>query len=234
MFHLPQFYHLLKSNNQDGKLIKSLHITPPGQLLSQDKRTEGVYAFAAISGLPFALGVQVRANYGIQKAIGFVYEQIHNLQVLRLENFALCFDFIRGETGAPQLFLSKSLKRLFIAGTQSREGVDHSLSANNAIWLLSFCPQLDQCSLAILVSHKDYKFVSELSNSFEGLSNVKHLALQFCFIFDSSKRNTWWGLPEEQNQGYLGNSKKTETLYRFLKVTKKLLSLELGVRNLQK
>lgn len=152
-----------------------------------------------------------------------IYQKLDHLEVLIIRNGDFMFPF-----KVDPLPFTTHLKKLFIPMFQKERSC---LTATNTIWILSFCSNLKEASIGFTVSTTDYKFISEYQPTFTHLSNIKHLALAFKFIFDENNRKTWWGLPFEWAQTWEGgreSNKKTSTIYQFLTLlNENLTSLEL-------
>jgi len=78
-------------------------------------------------------------------------------------------------------------------------------------------------------STQEARFIEEYHQTFNGLSNVKDLALSFYFLHDQSKRATWWGLGWESKRSWKTGSRKLDVIAKKISVTKELNSLEVRV-----
>lgn len=126
----------------------------------------------------------------------------------------------------PMHFFTSSLKYLYMS-RWTEDRADETLSARNCLWLLLFCPQVQELSLGFAFSVRDADFLNEHREAFASKSNVKYLALDFHVNFHKSKKRTWWGQPGESEKNWRGGSRKTQALMDFLSVVKNLRSLEL-------
>lgn len=118
-----------------------------------------------------------------------------------------------------------SIKRLEI---NSVFRYDEGILARNAVWILTFYTNLRQAILAVLITFKDSKWLSEYVKIFGGLSKIKDLAIRLNFLFDSKNRSTWWGLPSEVKQSWKCGSRRSKAVHDLLSVTSgELNSLEL-------
>jgi len=118
-----------------------------------------------------------------------------------------------------------SIKRLEI---NSVFRYDEGILARNAVWILTFYTNLRQAILAVLITFKDSKWLSEYVKIFGGLSKIKDLAIRLDFLFDSKNRSTWWGLPSEVKQSWKCGSRRSKAVHDLLSVTSgELNSLEL-------
>lgn len=97
----------------------------------------------------------------------------------------------------PLSFLVNSLKQLQIGGTSD---FGTAVPANQAIWLLCFCPLLRQAIISFSITSGTEPFLKEYHETFSDLSRVKELALQVHYLEDHAHRNTWWGLEWEQER----------------------------------
>lgn len=117
-----------------------------------------------------------------------------------------------------------SLKRLFIPFFNAVK-TNKDLSGRNVLWLLTFCECLEECSLGFAISVYDSKYLAEYASTFDSLSKVRKLSLDFRFDCDTTDPNTWWKVTEQDDGGF--GHQKTETITNLLRATNKLKCLEL-------
>lgn len=109
---------------------------------------------------------------------------------------------------------------------------DPTLSAQNSIWILVFCPHLLQAVLSFSVDLASFNYLHEYVETFEGLSNVKQLSIIPAFTWSSGTINTpsWSGYKNGQGN-LIGSNLETQTVHTFLRVTKNLSALEIFGRS---
>lgn len=127
----------------------------------------------------------------------------------------------------PMPFFTGSLKKLFV-GRWTPDLSSENLTSKNALWLLLWCPQLQEASLSFTIWRQDVEFLAEHREAFAGLSNVKEVALDFHTGFKENKKKTWWGQSAELEKDWRGGSAKTQLVIDLLAVTRDLKSLELS------
>lgn len=166
-------------------------------------------------------------NGAMAKAFSMVYlslyEKLDQLQILAITDMS-SMPFYQTTSGKsiPLPFFTP-LKKLYIP-----KATTMVLAGKNIAWILIFLPRLIEASLACNIDSSDFDFLLEHQTVMAGLSNsMERLALSFTFVFDASKRKTWWGIPEEKLQIWKGGNKKSEALTLLLSIVKKVTSLEL-------
>lgn len=177
----------------------------------------------SISQIPLANSLETLVRDGAQKAAQEIYWTMGQIQSLNIQASIFLPSFRSRIDGklVTTPFLVNSLKRLFVDVWNEEAS---NLNAKNACWILAFCTGLEQASIGVSFSQDDFKFLEDHSEALHGVSNVDQLALNFQFVFESTDRKTWWGLPSSK---IYDDNQKTEAVMRFLSLTKNLKSLEL-------
>lgn len=139
-----------------------------------------------------------------------VYDRLIGIETLIIEAPRLSFGFRQ----VPHLFLVKSLKRLFFGEADDK---DWNLSTKNAVWLLLFCPKLDEACMAIEMKPSDLSYLVEFRETIAGKSSVKKLALKLAFGSDEVSKKTSWSK----------HNSESSVVSRLLTCTNQIQSLEL-------
>jgi len=63
------------------------------------------------------------------------------------------------------------------------------MKVQNMIWILVYCPHLRQASLCFTLTLDGYNFLLENSDTFNGLSQIRQLALRAMLIWDDGSVN---------------------------------------------
>lgn len=220
---------LERDNNDLGSKVKSFHFKPPSSESSQAAKAEAWTYFVAASDLQFIFNdpkqqeeaaSEARYDQGSEKVAQKVFNRLKNLETLILEDLTFIFSFqlqIDGKL-TQHTFLTSSLRKLYIPRVNSKMFTRLNLSSMNVIWLLIFIPHLKEAALGVSVTLECLKVLSELSETFTGLSKVEKLALDIGFDFVEADRRTWWGVAGDPSESLLGESKKTESVHRMLSV----------------
>jgi len=124
------------------------------------------------SQLKAALGQELSQKDAEQFTIQSILGKCWNLETLKLQGSIFRFP-LTDQKGVPSHFLTQSLKRLFLEGSEDPERM---MKAQNVIWILVFCVHLRQASLSFILTLDGYNFLLEYSETFGGLSEVKQLA----------------------------------------------------------
>lgn len=222
-------YDMLHEEHINTNLVKTLFVDK-----HEGSRVETILeSHVRLIGFPdgpdFRIKPTREAFYeGLLKAVQSIYEKLDSLETLIIHDPLFTPQFLRAqEPRQPLRFLTNTLKKLYIPFS-GLEGEVARIFARNAVWLLIFCPRLEVASLGFNIDQKDFGFLKEYQNVFEGLSRIKELALHFCFDYDQFNPMTWWGLEGEEYRVWQGRrNKKTEAIHRLLRVTNRLYSLEL-------
>lgn len=219
---LFSFNQCLNANRCYGRMIKSIHLKPY-RFKSQEEADLLQSQVMSLSKKDPNSDEGVRIFEGLFKMTLFLFQQLISLHTLIVEKD----DFI--PYALNQLpCLESSLKKLHIPLVR-RVGEDYDdlsgvpLNAKNVVWILGFS-SISECALGFTCSStSDFDFLSEHHQAFAGRSKVKKLAIHFDFVYRDSDRRTWWGIPGEQDIGFLGGNKKSEAIVRLLSVTNKSL-----------
>lgn len=168
-------------------------------------------------------------KYSYERAVTWlsdcIYQKLENLETLIIESPILGFHFLtKFEDGRrPRKFLANSLKKLYFPLSKRQQ---FSITAKSALFLLCYCNSLEQAALGFDVEGEDFNYLTEYSETFKRLSNVKDLAIGLKFVYREKDQSIWWGSPNELSQTFLGGTKKTEVIYHFLLVTNQIRALE--------
>lgn len=218
---------LARDESRIGSLVKSLHIKPAIRVT--DEASHRAVCLQLLKSSNFILSDGEEQKFEIfqvmESFIQEFYNKVDSLETLIIEDLAFSFEF-RSRSNielAIQPFLVNSLKKLYISPLGAH--MSHQvLSAINCLWLLIFCPHLEEAALLLEFRIENYLFLERLDGSMRGLSKIKKLALRFWFAFDTKNDNTCW-----QNTGDSSGMmhSKVKSVYHLIGTTSRLLSLEL-------
>lgn len=237
IIHLKSLYSLLYDGNVDPSAIKSLRCWPlteqseayyqhAGSTLAEIKQ---FFPLPNISHDETWRGIE----NGFNQIINILYPKLKGLETLIVLDSRLRPNLLQQVDGGrfvPQHFLTKSLKKLYFPLQEgNEERSELHLSARNAVWILLFCEQLSKAALGVSISLDDFKFLSEYRNTFEGLSKVTELAIQFCYAQDDNQRKSWWD-SRTKHSTHRSKFLQSEAMAHLLSITNQLYSLEVGTR----
>lgn len=221
-----------------GGIVKSLTIKAPTRREDQDmgwkdyeadymirKVTSGRYQ--SVSEVPVEQ-LDVLLSKGMDLFFGSLYFQLRRLQTLVvLFPDALLFPLKFQGVICP--FLTHSLKRLHV-GKDIRQNTSLlTFNGSNALWILCFCPLLQEAILRFQISLKDSKLLSENAEAFKGVSNVKRLCIDTFFGYVPAREETCWGQKTGIGKKFRLGSRKTDAIFSLLRVTKNLESCEIDL-----
>lgn len=224
--------HLLHSQVIDSSRIRTLLCAGLGTSAQEELEDEGrLIAFVQeLRKFPFVNAGDPDIHHLLDEAVEYIYSRLEHLEVLIVDAPQLFLSFhsklsdaSRNLRLAPMTFMTHSLKELFI-----NEAVENNkrcclISAKNTIWLLIFCEKLEHAAFCSSFFRSDYGFMEEFSQTYEGLSKVKQLAIYV--DFEDHKGKDWWST---QYQDVM--DRKTLAVHRFLSTTSDhLKSLEVGI-----
>lgn len=182
--HLISIQGLFRRENY-GHSVKSLHVKPLPADFSETTASLLSDDFAAFSDLPSSVGYNIRFEQGLGKVVTNIFRNVPAIESLIIESSI----YINGLFLEPQLFLTKSLKKLYISMDSGKSKCN--LSVKNGIWLLLFLPSLQEAALSLEYSViNDLEFLLEFGDAIEGLSRVSKLSLAIKFIWDASDPKT--------------------------------------------
>jgi len=156
---------------------------------------------------------------------GFILEKCANLQILNLDGSIFPFPLTE-QKEVPYHFLTHSLKRLFLRGSQDP---GRMMKAQNMIWILVFCVHLRQASLSFTLRLDGYTFLLKYWETFKGLSRVKQLALGPRLHWDETPINNRGWLGRKWSKELVGGNVETTAVHHFLQFTNSLDSLEIAM-----
>lgn len=154
-----------------------------------------------------------------------ILESLDNLEVLMIEELNFIFELKCRTNSLPLRFLTTSLKVIHV-WLPSEQNLIHSLSARNAIFILVFCPSIQECSLGFHLAIEDYRYLADHLPGFRGLSKVKNLAIRFQF-FSSESEKKFWNAAETETGNLSRWDRPTLARWNFLQVTRDLDALEI-------
>lgn len=169
-------------------------------------------------------GIRVTSQETFMKALrvmnDFVLSKLDNLQTY-INRFPEIFELPLVETKSGRLKPLPYFQSITHLEVASSFRFDEGILARNLIWVLSFAPNLRSGIFTVLVSLEDSKILEEYAGTFNGLSNIKDIALRVRQIYDSVDSKTWWGLEENDRKTRLRfGSRKTDAVHDLLRVTK--------------
>lgn len=172
---------LERIGSQYGKLVKTLRFeNAPSRKINKPEEEALIHLILlSKSTFPQTLdlsNMSLRRRQGHEIVVQEIYSHLVNVEVLILEDFRYFFYFQRRAQGRliPNHIIT-SVKKLFIS-RWTANGEKSNLTGRNALWLLVFCPLLDECALAVDFSIKDFGYLIEHRDAFNGLSSVSKLA----------------------------------------------------------
>lgn len=210
-----------------GNLVRSFHLKSyPSEMPQEVQNQLYMDPVVTTSTLPLSVDEEVRFYQGHRLLNESIYANLVYVETLIIEHPNFLFNF----HSKPHDFLVKSLKKLFIG---SRSQLHTNLSGRNALWLLTFVPNLNEAALAMELTAQDFDFFLEMSENFDGykgsgLSKVRKLALKVNFLPHQTNGIEFWD-SREPNQIWRGDNKKTKAVSRFLRLcaSNKLDNLEI-------
>lgn len=135
---------------------------------------------------------EVLLSKGMDLFFGHLYLQLRQLETL-VVLFPDALLFPLKFQGIITPFLTHSLKRLHVGKDIRQITSLMTFNASNALWILCFCPLLQEAILRFQISLKDSKLLSENVEAFKGVSNVKRLCIDTFYGYVPAQERTWWG-----------------------------------------
>ena len=179
-----------------------------------------------------------------------IFRSTENLETLLLSNGVFSFPLVDrvGTQTLPFRFMTQALKRLHISKPDS-DDITGMHSAQNMVWLLVSCSHLLEASLCFTANSDSFNYLNTYSNTFQGRSKVRKLAIRLYIVWDGIKNGVgrWNGVHGNEGSwmwvlvayetrsapaplaeslfllfSSRGGNLETETAYRFLLVTNQL------------